>query len=86
MPKAVIFDVDGTLVNSVDLHAHAWVDAFRDYGHPLDFAKVRAQIGKGGDELMPVFLSQAELEQYGEALENHRRQIELTPFGIPLVS
>jgi beta-phosphoglucomutase-like phosphatase (HAD superfamily) len=75
MPKAVIFDVDGTLVDSVDLHAHAWVDAFRDYGHQVDFGKVRAQIGKGGDELMPVFLSEAELKQYGQELENHRRQI-----------
>ncbi len=27
MVKAVIFDVDGTLVNSVDLHAQAWQDA-----------------------------------------------------------
>ena len=75
MPKAVIFDVDGTLVDSVDLHAHAWVDAFRDYGHQVDFEKVRAQIGKGGDELMPVFLSEVELKRYGEELENHRRQI-----------
>jgi HAD superfamily hydrolase (TIGR01549 family) len=75
MPKAVIFDVDGTLVDSVDLHAHAWVDAFRDFGHQVDFKQMRAQIGKGGDELMPVFLSEAELKEYGEELENHRRQI-----------
>ncbi|MFL5279537.1 MAG: HAD hydrolase-like protein, partial [Rhodopila sp.] len=33
MPKAVIFDVDGTLVDSVDLHATSWQDAFRDFGH-----------------------------------------------------
>ena len=75
MPKAAIFDVDGTLVDSVDLHAHAWVDAFRDFGHHVDFKQMRAQIGKGGDELMPVFLSEAELKQYGEELENHRGQI-----------
>src|SRR5690348_6535584 len=75
MPKAVIFDVDGTLVDSVDLHAQAWVDAFRDFGHQVDFKQMRAQIGKGGDELMPVFLSEAELKEYGEELENHRRQI-----------
>jgi beta-phosphoglucomutase-like phosphatase (HAD superfamily) len=28
MPKAVIFDVDGTLIDSNDLHAAAWVEAF----------------------------------------------------------
>ncbi len=37
MPKAVIFDVDGTLVDSADPHAHAWVDTFRDYGHEIAF-------------------------------------------------
>jgi beta-phosphoglucomutase-like phosphatase (HAD superfamily) len=33
MIRAVIFDVDGTLVDSVDLHAKAWQDALRDYGY-----------------------------------------------------
>lgn len=49
MPQAIIFDVDGTLVDSVDLHAYSWVDAFRDYGHEVGFEEVRLQIGKGGD-------------------------------------
>ena len=72
MVKAVIFDVDGTLVDSVDLHAQAWQDAFRDFGHDVEFAKIRSQIGKGGDQLMPVFLSQADIAENGEALETHR--------------
>lgn len=75
MPQAVIFDVDGTLVDSVDLHARAWVDAFRDFGHEVAFEDVRSQIGKGGDQLMPVFLSEGELEEKGEALEKHRGQV-----------
>ena len=75
MPKAAIFDVDGTLVDSVDLHARAWQDALHDYGHDIDFATVRGQIGKGGDQLMPEFLSPEELERYGEALEKHRGQV-----------
>ena len=49
MIEAVIFDVDGTLVDSVDLHARAWVEAFRDYGIALKFEDMRRQIGKGGD-------------------------------------
>ncbi|MBV9656177.1 MAG: HAD family hydrolase [Acetobacteraceae bacterium] len=72
MPKAVIFDVDGTLVDSVDLHARAWQDAFRDFGHDFPLADLRGQIGKGGDQLLPVFLSEAELEEKGKALERHR--------------
>jgi beta-phosphoglucomutase-like phosphatase (HAD superfamily) len=72
MPKAVIFDVDGTLVDSVDLHAAAWRDAFHDFGHGIDVRVIRSQIGKGGDQLMPVFLSRDELDRIGEALEKHR--------------
>jgi beta-phosphoglucomutase-like phosphatase (HAD superfamily) len=75
MPKAVIFDVDGTLVDSVDLHAKAWQDAFRDYGHEIPFNDIRSQIGKGGDQLMPVFLSRNEIEARGDELEKHRGNI-----------
>ena len=70
--KAVVFDVDGTLINSVDVHAQAWVDAFAEFGHKVRFGDVRRQIGKGGDQLMPVFLSKAEIERFGEELEERR--------------
>lgn len=75
MPKAVIFDVDGTLIDSVPQHARAWQDAFQDFGHEIPFEDIRRQIGKGGDQLLPVFLSENELEQKGEALEKHRSKI-----------
>jgi len=75
MPKAAIFDVDGTLIDSVDLHTKAWQDAFRDYGHEIGFDDIRSQIGKGGDQLMPVFLSKEELDAKGEELEKHRGQV-----------
>ncbi|GJE41026.1 HAD family hydrolase [Methylobacterium soli] len=75
MPTAVIFDVDGTLIDSVPQHARAWQDAFRDFGHDIPFEDLRRQIGKGGDLLLPVFLSEAENAQKGEALEEHRSKI-----------
>lgn len=56
MIKSVIFDVDGTLVDSVDLHARAWQEALAYFGKQIPYEKVRNQIGKGGDQLMPVFL------------------------------
>lgn len=74
MARAVIFDVDGTLVDSVDHHARAWQDAFRAFGHDFDFAAIRRQIGKGGDELLPVFLSAAQMAE-GEAIEARRGEI-----------
>jgi HAD superfamily hydrolase (TIGR01509 family) len=73
--KAVLFDVDGTLVDSVDLHAQAWVDAFKEIGHDIPFDEMRVQIGKGGDQLMPVFLSSDELREKGKALEERRGKI-----------
>ena len=72
MPQAVIFDVDGTLVDSVDLHTHAWVDAFHDYGHEIGFDQKRRQICKGGDQFMPVFLSEQQLAE----VSSHLRAID----------
>jgi HAD superfamily hydrolase (TIGR01509 family) len=75
MARAVIFDVDGTLLDSVDLHARAWRDAFRDFGHSFELEAVRRQIGKGGDQLLPMFLSRDEIEASGEKLEHHRAEL-----------
>src|SRR5205085_8105166 len=70
--RAVIFDVDGTLIDSVDAHARAWVDAFRHFGKDVAFDAVRGQIGKGGDQLLPVFLSEEEIDRFGEEIESWR--------------
>jgi HAD superfamily hydrolase (TIGR01509 family) len=75
MDRAAIFDIDGTLVDSVDLHARAWQDAFRRFGIETDFRQVRKQIGKGGDKLMPVFLSEAELRARGKEIQAYREKI-----------
>lgn len=47
MPKAAIFDLDGTLLDSVDLHAIAWHEAMVEFDHHVTFEQVRSQIGKG---------------------------------------
>ena len=70
--EAAIFDVDGTLIDSVDFHAIAWVEAFAEFGVATAFEKVRRQIGKGGDNLMPVFLSQKQIRAFGQDLETFR--------------
>jgi HAD superfamily hydrolase (TIGR01549 family) len=75
MINFVIFDVDGTLVDSVDLHAEAWQRAFEQYGKKIQFQAVRDQIGKGGDQLMPVFFSEDELKEFGEEMEKYRGEL-----------
>lgn len=72
MFKAVIFDIDGTLIDSVDLHAQAWQEAFAPFGKQIEFDNIRSQIGKGGDQLLPVFLSREEQERFGKQLEEFR--------------
>ncbi len=73
--KAAIFDVDGTLTDSVDLHARAWQETFQHFGHEISFVKIRSQIGKGGDQLMPVFLSKEELKAKEKEIEEFRGKL-----------
>ena len=80
MIKAVIFDIDGTLVDSVDLHAQAWKEAFKHFGKDIPFEMIRHQIGKGGDQLVPVFFSREELEEFGEQLEEFRGELFKSDF------
>lgn len=64
--------------DALDLHALAWVDAFRDYGHAACFTKVRDQIARGNDRIMPMFLPEAELQAIGPTLQAYRdRLLEL---------
>lgn len=73
--RAVILDVDGTLVDSNDLHAQAWVDAFCEAGHEVTFETVRPLIGKGGDKLLAEVLDVEESSAHGEALSRRRDEI-----------
>ena len=75
MPNAVILDVDGTLIDSVNLHARAWQDTLREFGHEVALDDLRRQIGKGGDQLLPLFLPKDELDAVGKAVDERRSQI-----------
>ena len=78
--KAVLFDVDGTLIDSNDAHAAAWVDAFAEQGHTVPFRTARSQIGKGGDHLVPALLPGATPEQV-EALGDANTRIYLARYA-----
>ena len=75
MLKAVLFDVDGTLVDSNDAHADAWVNAFREHGVNVDWLKVRRSIGMGGDKLMPAVSGISDASPQGEAIAKERGKI-----------
>lgn len=72
---AVIFDVDGTLIDSVDLHAEAWSQAFAAFGLIFPLSAIRAEIGKGGDQLMPVFLDEETVKAQGAEIDAFRSDL-----------
>lgn len=51
--RAVLLDVDGTLLDSNDAQADAFVEAFSECGFDVPWERVRGLIGKGGDKLIP---------------------------------
>ncbi|WP_102959088.1 HAD family hydrolase [Mangrovicella endophytica] len=54
--EAILFDMDGTLVDSNDHHVRAWDEAFRSAGYEFDAQTIHDQIGKGADMLVPTLL------------------------------
>jgi len=69
--KAVLYDIDGTLVDSNDLHVLAWTSAFKSIGAEFDRSTIHDQIGKGTDMLVPTLLPDLD-EDAQEALgETH---------------
>jgi HAD superfamily hydrolase (TIGR01509 family) len=65
-----LFDIDGTLVDSNDLHVRAWEEAFATIGAHFDRATIHGQIGKGTDMLVPTLIPDADgelQERLGEA-------------------
>jgi len=70
-PRAALFDIDGTLVDTNDLHAVAWAEALRHFGHDFPVETIREQVGKGGDNLIPALLGDV-ADADREALEDFR--------------
>src|SRR5262245_29249055 len=78
--RTVIFDIDGTLVDSNNAHALAWVKALREHGFLVDFAQVRWLIGMGGDKLLAK-LTDLDIESTeGRAIGDRRRTIFLQEY------
>ena len=70
--QGLIFDIDGTLVDSNDHHARCWIEAFDHFGKRFDYDVVRHQIGKGGDLLVPDLLNAREMRRFGEQVKKYR--------------
>ncbi len=84
--KAVLFDIDGTLVDSNDAHVLAWQEALDGIGAQFDLRTIHDQIGKGGDMLVPALMPDADpatIKQLGKRsgeIFRAKYQNGLTPF------
>jgi HAD superfamily hydrolase (TIGR01549 family) len=74
-PNVVILDIDGTLIDSNDAHAHAWVDVGREFGHAIDYDHVRRLIGMGGDKVLPELTGLEEDTDEGQRIKERRGEI-----------
>jgi len=72
---AVIFDVDGTLVNSNDAQAKSWVEALKEFGYSVPYEKVRPLIGMGGDKVLPETIGVQKDSEKGKQISKRRSEI-----------
>jgi HAD superfamily hydrolase (TIGR01509 family) len=64
-PKAVLFDIDGTLVDSNYLHVDAWARAFEEVGHPVETWRIHRSIGLDSKKLLETLLGDR-LDELGD--------------------
>ena len=73
--RTVLFDVDGTLVDSNEAHAAAWTQALREHGVNVDLTAVRPLIGMGGDKLLPAIAHLEESSPAGKAMTHRKKEL-----------
>ncbi|MGE5697447.1 MAG: HAD family hydrolase [Candidatus Sericytochromatia bacterium] len=79
-PPAVLFDIDGTLVDSNYLHVHAWARAFHDVGIAADSWRIHRSIGLDGSTLVKTLSGDADDDTKERLKDLHSRYYnELTP-------
>lgn len=71
----ILLDIDGTLIDSNEAHARAWMEALEEAGIPADYSEIRAKIGEGGDRLLPQVTGIASESELGQRLAGRRDEI-----------
>jgi HAD superfamily hydrolase (TIGR01509 family) len=73
--RAVILDVDGTLIDSNDAHARAYADAGKELGYAIPYDQVRPLIGMGGDKVLPRVTGIEEESEEGQKISKRKGEI-----------
>ena len=76
--KTLLFDVDGTLIDSNGAHADAWTQALRDHHIDVAVDQIRRMIGMGGDKILPAVAHVSEDSEAGQSITGRKKQIFAT--------
>ena len=84
--SALLFDVDGTLIDSNAAHAQTWAQALSEHGFPCEASRVRPFVGMGGDKLLPSVAGIAANSARGQAINSRKKALffELLPQLAPM--
>src|SRR6476661_7966435 len=73
--RVVLLDIDGTLIDSNDAHARAWVDSLAEFGYVVPFERVRPLVGMGGDKILPELVGLDPESPEAQRLSERRGEI-----------
>lgn len=78
--RGILLDIDGTLVDSNEAHAHAWLKALAENGFQVPYFKVRPLIGMGSDKLLPRVCGVTLDSPQGKRISDRRAEIFKTEY------
>src|SRR6187402_1256145 len=73
--KAVLCDLDGTLLDSNAFHSESWQRTFQHFGFPAEFEAIVKQIGKGSEYLLPEFVPEDKLPSLKKEINAYRKRL-----------
>jgi len=80
--RALLLDIDGTLVQSNGAHAQSWCETFAEFGYDLSRDRIRPLIGMGGDKILATLTPGLNPEQgLGKEISDRRKAIFLKQFA-----
>lgn len=73
--EVVLFDIDGTLIDSNDAHTKAWLEAFAESNIQIDYNSIRNKIGMGSDHLIPELIKTSKESPLGKTIDKRQGEI-----------